>query len=318
MLTVKCPKCSTALKLQQAPASGQVKCPKCGAVVGVRATAPAGRVVDPNDDTFDFGQVKFPAAVAAPTVSHFRSSGNLKPYTGPIPGDPLAAVAAPQTSGDPHGGGAVATTPSKKKGISPKMLIGILGGVALLLVGGIVAVVMMSGSGGSEGPQVDVIAEAQAAAPENYSAVGIYGTVVLVPKGDDLGEVPSAIESRAILSSGSGSVYYLGAMNGGKLEIDNEQMRKKASRMLGGDVLGGQDTERNGYKGIKGMLDGSVFLPRMQVEIYHVNEIFAIIGCAPASMGADPSVPVDRALETEEQDIFYKSFKIGSPPGGWF
>ena len=62
-------------------------------------------------------------------------------------------------------------------------------------------------------------------------------------------------------------------------------MIKKAEKQLGGDILGGTDTERNGYKGYQGMLDGSIFLPRMKVEVFHVEERFVILGCAPRSMG---------------------------------
>ena len=65
------------------------------------------------------------------------------------------------------------------------------------------------------------------------------------------------------------------------------------------------------------MLDGSLFLPRMKVEIFHEDERFVIVGCAPKSMGADPSVPVNRALEGEEEGIFYGSFKVGPKPSGW-
>ena len=68
----------------------------------------------------------------------------------------------------------------------------------------------------------------------------------------------------------------------------------------------------------KGMLDGSIFLPRMKVEIYFQDERFVILGCAPASMGADPSAAVDRQTEAAEEEIFYSSFKIGpKPSGGW-
>jgi hypothetical protein len=138
-----------------------------------------------------------------------------------------------------------------------------------------------------------------------------------MPKGSEYEDLPSMSETVAIMSSESQSVFLMSAMNGGSRPLDKDQLRKKANRQLGGEILGGNETERNGYKGIKGMLDGSIFLPRMQVEVFHVDERFVIIGCAPASMGADPSMKVDRALETAEQDIFYGSFKIGPKPSGF-
>lgn len=318
MLTVRCAKCGTPLKLQRAPASGQVKCPKCGNIVPVRAAAAVGaggRSLDPDDDGFDFAAIQFPSASPTPPVSHFPLQGNLKPYDGPIPGDPLMLVAEPSNEHSP-GTPAPNASPAKQS-ISPKALIAIVGSVAALLIAVIVGAVMLGGdTSASATSNVDVVAEAQKTAPSGYSAVGIYGCVVLMPEGVELDEVPSAIESRAVMSNASESVYYLGAMDGGKREIDHQQMRKKASRMLGGDILGGTPMERNGYQGIKGMLDGSLFLPRMQVEIFHIDERFVIIGCAPASMGADPSVKIDRQLEAAEQEIFYDSFKIGPKPGG--
>ena len=81
MLTVKCPHCTTALKLRQAPPAGKVKCPKCGKVVPVRAAAksvPAagrGRPLDPDDEGFDFGSVNFPSASPTVAVSHFPGAG---------------------------------------------------------------------------------------------------------------------------------------------------------------------------------------------------------------------------------------------------
>ncbi len=238
-------------------------------------------------------------------------------YEGPIPGDPLEAAAAEEDDEGAAEGGHVATASAKKKKKNPMVLIGALGGLAVLLIGGIVAVALMGGGGGGEA-NVDVVAAAQSTAPQGYTAKGIEGVVILMPKGSGWDKLPSVIESAAVMSDGSGSVYFLGAMNGGKRPLDKDQMRKKAERQLGGEILGGNETERNGYKGIKGMLDGSIFLPRMMVEVFHVEERFVIIGCAPASLGADPSADVDRALETAEQEIFYGSFKIGPKPSGWF
>jgi hypothetical protein len=195
-------------------------------------------------------------------------------------------------------------------------LIGAIAGLLLLVVVGIGAAVMFGGGDGG-GPKVDLLASTQSTAPSGYKAVGIDGCVVLMPKGYDYKDLPSSSEVAATESEGSGSVYLMAAMNGGRRELEKDQMIKKAERQLGGDILGGSPIERNGYEGYKGLLDGSIFLPRMQVEVFHVDERFVILGCAPKSMGADPSVPVNRKLEAEEEEIFYGSFKVGPKPSGW-
>ena len=332
MLTVKCPHCTAALKLRQAPPAGKVKCPKCGKVVPVRAAGkpvPAGgsgRTLDPDDEGFDFGSVNFPSASPTVAVSHFPVAGqSAKVYDGPIPGDPLEALAAEEAGSEAGsdavsaGGGRRPAQPKKK--MSPLVVVGALAGVGLLVVGVVVAGVMMSGSGGGGAKAVDALAELKASAPAGYQAVGHYGCVALLPKGENIVDLRTVIGSDCTMvrSAESGSTFFFGAMDGGSREIDADQMRKKASRQLGGDVLGGTPVKRNGYEGIKGKLDGSLFVPNMMIEAYHVDGRFVIVGCAPASMGADPSVQMslDRALEEEEQEIFYKSFKVGPKPSGW-
>ncbi|MFK8111016.1 MAG: hypothetical protein AB8B91_02375 [Rubripirellula sp.] len=339
MLTIKCPQCSTALKLRQAPPSGKVKCPKCAGVVPVKAAAagkPAGKPagqpkraaapVDPDDDAFDFGRINFPSASGANAVSAFPVSGNADVYEGPIPGDPLAgleadnaaaAEAAAAEAGEPY---VAQAAPAKKK--NPKVLIGALAGLGIVLIAGVAGIAMMSGGGGGGAANEDVLAAAKASAPDGYKAFGIEGVVVLMPKGSEMDpkSLPSMIECAATESAASGSTFFMGAMDGGTRPLDGDQMRKKAGRQLGGEILGGTDMTRNGYPGIKGMLDGSLFLPRMQVEAFHVDGRFVILGCAPLSMGADPSVQmqVDRGLEAAEQEIFYGSFKVGAKPSGFF
>lgn len=356
MLTVKCSACSVALKLNGAPPSGKVKCPKCGAVITVAATVPAAASkqgsaamapsLDPDDDGFDFGKINFPSASGANAVTQFPAAKNASAYEGPIPGDPLefaaasagaseAGAARPGTSkpgaakpgaakpgaagGHSSGGHPAGGPPAAQKSVakkrSPIVLVGAIAGLLVLVAAGIGAAVMFGG--GSGGPKVDIIASAQATAPTGFKAVGIDGCVILMPKGIDYDDLPSSSESAAVRSDGSGSVFMLCAMNGGIRPLDKDQMIKKAERQLGGDILGGTETERNGYKGYKGMLDGSIFLPRMKVEVFHVDERFVIIGSAPYSMGADPSVPVNRQLEAEEEDVFFGSFKVGEKPSGW-
>ncbi|TWU46212.1 hypothetical protein Poly51_56080 [Rubripirellula tenax] len=333
MLTVKCPKCAVAMKLAQAPASGRVKCPKCATVVAVNPAGKAGAAptrqpaqrtapmaaVDPDDDNFDFGRISFPSASATAAVSHFPVAGQASMYEGPIPGDPLAPE--PDKSDGAGGDGDAPPASGKKKkkgGMSTTAIVRMSIGLLLLIVcstiGGLIWRQRMN-AGPSE---AEAIAKLQVSAPDGYQAVGIEGVLVLMPKGSAYDNLPSVIDCKAVSTFESQSTYFLGAMNGGKRPLDKDQMRKKAERQLGGEILGGQEMERNGYKGIKGVLDGSIFLPRMQVEVFHVDERFCILGCAPKSMGADPSVPVDRALEAEEQEVFYKSFTIGPIPSGFF
>ena len=319
MLTVTCPQCSANLKLKQAPPAGKVKCPKCSAIVPVsaapaKAPGAAGGPIDPDDDRFDFGRINFPSASGVNAVSQFPVAGEeLTPYMGPIPGDPLEAV---EQEGDAEAAaeevGTIGPATAPKK--NPAVLIGVLGGVGILLIMGIVGAVMMF-SGGGGGSGVDVVAEAQSAAPEGFTAFGAEGVVVLMPKGYGSDKLPSVIECNATKSSATGSVYFLGAMNGGKREIDAEQMRKKAGRQLGGEILGKSPVKRNGYEGIKGILDGSIFLPRMQVEIFHHDERFVILGAATESFAS--GIPASN-VEKQESDVFYKSFKIGPAPSGWF
>ena len=345
MLTVKCPHCSAGLKLRQAPASGKVKCPKCSQVVPVASKSAAPRkpaaarpaaatrsqAVDPDDEAFDFGRINYPGASGATAVSQFPTAGQPSDvYQGPIPGDPLDALEAdgqPAEAGAPGPGAAGPGAARAKKGLSPLVLFGILGVLGVGLIGAVILGVVLSGSGGSGGSgesgssENNLLAKLQASKPPGYQAVEHMGCVALLPQGEKYEQLRSVIgsSSTAVQSNASGSAFFFGAMEGGSRELDDEQMRKKASKQLGGDILGGTPTERNNYKGIKGKLDGSLFLPNMMVEIYHVESRFVILGCAPASFEADPTVQmsVDRALEQEEQDRFYDSFKVGPKPSGW-
>ncbi len=334
MLTVKCPQCQAGIKLQQAPPAGKVKCPRCSAIVPVgipRSGTPSqvasrvpARSGDPDDENFDFGNIQFPTAGPAPTVSHFPIKSNVSIYTGPIPGDPLGDAVQPSAPAGGSGGtgGAAgsgnATQPqrgganSEGKKIPVKVLVAIGSGLVGFIVMFLLVSMMFGGgddaaatAGG--GSSVDVVAEAKKNVPAGFQVIGIEGCVVLMPDGDIYAEVPTSIESKIIQSSKTQSIYYFGAMDAGPAPLDDTQMRKKAEKLLGGDVLGGQPTQRNGYSGIKGMLSVCPFLPDMQVEIFLVDSRYVIIGCA-AEQGSDGS----------EQATFYNSFKVGANSGGWF
>ena len=62
------------------------------------------------------------------------------------------------------------------------------------------------------------------------------------------------------------------------------------------------------------MLDGSIFLPRMKVEIFHVEERFVILGLRRGAWAPTRASRSTVQLEAEEEGIFYRSFKVGPKP----
>ena len=134
--------------------------------------------MDPDDDAFDFGRINFPAASGATAVSQFPVTGGATLYEGPIPGDPLemevaeeesdgeAEESLPPVPGAPQVRAAAPTeaaeTDKKKK---PWLLIGVIGGLAVLLIGGGIAFAMLSG-GGDESAASEGEVAAEASEPE--------------------------------------------------------------------------------------------------------------------------------------------------------
>lgn len=343
---IKCPKCAAIVNVAASPAAAKV--PAAATQPTQRAVAPAARPAaqqarpaaqqarpaaqqarpaqapsaNAGFDDIDFRSIPVPMA---PTSSgYFPVAGDARVYDGPIALDPIPVQKTGEEDDDDDGafnGGAAGPTQKAKQA----KVIGIIAGVGVLLIGGGIGAFVLMGGGGSDGSQaVDVVAAAAAAAPSGYQAKSLHNCVVLMPAGSwEEGKIPSAIDSEVIRSEATGSVFLLAAMDGGSQPIDNTQMRKKASRSLGGDILGGTDTERNGYKGIKGVLDQSVFLPRMSVEVFHHDGRFVIIGHASASemraaSGGEATVAGGGPDEQKEAETFYNSFKIGPPKTGFF
>ena len=96
-MQVKCPKCSTLLKLASPPASGKVKCPKCSAIlkVGGAAAAGAAPATTPKQPS------AAPQSASQPVPEQQSPFGGL-PAAGPLASDPLAAdplAAGPQAAG---------------------------------------------------------------------------------------------------------------------------------------------------------------------------------------------------------------------------
>jgi hypothetical protein len=158
MLTVKCSACSVPLKLKAAPPNGKIKCPKCGAVISVGKPTPSqakpasvsAGSPDPDDDGFDFSQIKFPSSGGANAITQFPSHGHNSVYDGPIPGDPLEFVQ--EEDGDASGAGGGKAGGKKARGDAkgsknrkPLVLIGIVAGLLLLVIGGVGAFMLLGG-----------------------------------------------------------------------------------------------------------------------------------------------------------------------------
>ena len=159
MLTVKCSACSVSLKLKAAPPNGKIKCPKCGAVISVGKSAPSRAKPapisagshDPDDENFDFSQIKFPSSGGANAVTQFPTHGQKSVYDGPIPGDPLEFVqeqdedAGGKSGGQKPGGQKPGGQGKGSKKQKPMLLIGIVVGVLLLAIAGIAAAILLGG-----------------------------------------------------------------------------------------------------------------------------------------------------------------------------
>ncbi len=97
MIQVRCPKCSTALALKQAPAAGKVKCPKCATIIAVAPTAPQVAPKKPVNQAppaarSDAGEIDFrtiPSSPAPNLAGNFPMPGDRKIYDGPIALDPI-------------------------------------------------------------------------------------------------------------------------------------------------------------------------------------------------------------------------------------
>lgn len=348
MLTVKCPKCAAALRMAQAPAGGRVKCPKCAAVIAVNPTTgaspgtsspgnpqaasrsaaprqaaprPSG-TVDPDDENFDFGRIAFPTAANVAAVSQFPSAGGKSIYQGPIPGDPLEMAplppSGPLVAGRPlpqpaapqpaaSGGGGTAKKPKSK--MSTGAMIRMIVGLVLLIVCSVIGAIVWQ-QRLNRSPSMDqAIAMLQSSAPPGYRAVGIAGVLGMMPSGADYDNLPNGIESVATETAQSKSIYLIGAIDDGSASMSADQMKSKAVEAFGGEIRGGEPFQRNGHEGVKGVLDGSIYVPRMLIELYHVNGRLVILGCAPRSMSVDPA-SADATLEAAEQQVFYDNFKI--------
>ncbi|MCM2372278.1 zinc-ribbon domain-containing protein [Aporhodopirellula aestuarii] len=160
MPVIQCPSCQKSLNVKQMPAGGRIKCPACGGVIpvggaaGARPTAarPAAsgqrKLLTPEDEGFDFGQIQFPAAGPVAVTQFPDNPYSRSAYHGPIPGDPLGEyIGGPADQPDEDGG----KPRGKAKGkLSPLALAAILGGTLAFLLIAIVIGTVVASSGGDE------------------------------------------------------------------------------------------------------------------------------------------------------------------------
>lgn len=347
MPVVQCPSCQKSLNLKQIPAGGRFKCPSCGGVVSVgsggKAAPPAGAKrpaaaqrsrapLTPNDDGFDFGQIRFPSAGPAAVSQYPVDDQKMNVYTGPIQGDPMADQLAAEGGGDidvPMPGDTVAGKSQKGK-LSPAMLAGIIGGVVVLMLLAIVIGTLASGggedttadAGGNAGPSAaSRVAEVKKNVPEGYQLVELDGVVAYLPKGETnkVDGWKSRLDTKATESNVTGSFFLFGVMDAASADMDKEKIRKAIGKQFTADYLGGQAVSRNGYDGIKGMITESLFVPRMQCETFLVGGRLVVMGVARASDGGAPGASYDRGAEQKEVDTFQQSMAVGpKSSSGWF
>ncbi|MFG0289131.1 MAG: hypothetical protein ACF8CQ_13195 [Rhodopirellula sp. JB044] len=343
MPVIQCPSCQKSLNLKQMPAGGRIKCPACGSVIPVGGKAPSaraatrptsGKMLTPEDEGFDFGQIQFPSAGPV-AVSTFPSDPyGRTAYQGPIQGDPLGEYVGEPTA-EASGGDGTGQTKKKAKGtLSPLALAAILGGTLMFVLLAIVIGTVLATSGGDEtadaaesvsgspsSPAADVAA-VKANGPAGYDLVEIAGAVIYMPQGRAVSEgINTVLEYKAVESTKTESYFFFGSMPETAKEVEPERLRKRIAAQLKGGYIGGTQWQRNGYGGIKGRVDQSPFVSDMQVETFHVDGRIFVVGYAPFSMGADPSVQmsVDRGAENEEIKTYQDSFTVGpKPKGGLF
>ncbi|TWT80992.1 hypothetical protein CA13_24390 [Planctomycetes bacterium CA13] len=326
MPAITCPHCQAKINVQKMPAGGKIKCPRCAKVISLGRSQPSSRpsaALNPNDEGFDFAQINFPSAGPAPTVSQFPVKNDVTVYAGPIPGDPLADATAEEQS---VAAANDAVSGDKKRTKKSPLLIGgiAIGVIGLLAVFAVVGMMLSKKGGGSAGEsKVDAVAAVTAKLKPGFYVVDMEGVAVAMPNGSESDPQLRVGKSVIVQSSTTGSMYFFKASTGSKAELDVKQLTNRTKRELVGDLLGVSETTRNGYKGIKGTLATSFYFSgmNMPVEVFNVDGRFVIIGCVPASMGADveTQMSIDRGAEAAEQEVFYDSFTIGSNSGGgWF
>ncbi len=303
-MKVQCSNCSTNLMLRQAPASGKIKCPKCASIVNVGSAAAlptAASTSAPGE--FDFGSLSLPPA-NEPTVRPFQST---------------ILVAARPITKSPAAPAAVAETASKP---SDKKMAAVSVGVLAAIVSGIISFYVVRGLVGGSGRSDSSVAEADANAdrgdaPDGYKQVDVEGVTAYMPDGEELLELPQALTCKGVLTP-AGTVFFLASTAGNNTVVEGEKLQQKATRLLGGGIIGGSPCERNGYTGNKFVLDQCLRLPDMNIEVYQIEGRFIVIGVSKESLGEGGSFVVGQSSEPEKQTVFFDSLTIGPKPSKGF
>ena len=149
MIQVRCPKCSTALALKQAPAAGKVKCPKCATIIAVGTATPTAPPAAPKKPVnqappaarADAGEIDFRTIPSSPSpnlAGTFPMPGDRKIYDGPIALDPIPKQKTGDEDEDDEEevNAGQSPTPSKNKKSKRAKTIVVIGVVALVLVVG--------------------------------------------------------------------------------------------------------------------------------------------------------------------------------------
>lgn len=338
-MQIKCVKCSTQLKLSKMPESGNVKCPNCSAVLklalkkktpapaktrvapaiqspsptsqpipSLQPSAPSAPEPDPlavgsdtpADGDFDFADIP---EIPNQPVQGFQPSDELTAYT-PLTAQPVTAPAPENPQG---GDGLSGLVSGKAVAAGASIVVGLL-----LLVSAVVGVSMIWPAS----VETDSAAVANVPqAPVGFELVEFAGVSVHMPVGSELERYPSSIECKANMTP-MGNVFMLASTAGGGKPLEINKLTQKIRRLLGGGVLAGAVCERSGVSGHKGVLDQSIFFPKLHIEMFQDEGRTIVIG---VSAGANTDAfGMNADAEPEKQKVFYDSFKIGPKPAGSF
>ena len=251
----------------------------------------------------------FPAPAAQSFPSPAAQSFPAQPAQGFPAASPQAEPAEPETPPGPS------PAAQKKKKL---MLVGVIAGGVLTLVGLAAVGAILIGGGGSGGSSSVAADAPEIKVPDGYKKADVMSVVCLLPDGDPVTKLPPDREFEAVEDFDTGNYFILCVEKSFGKEPDKLNitgMKKHAARMVGGEVLGGAEMERNGYKGIKGMLDQSLFVPKMQVEIFDIDGRFIVLGYSTEQMRAGGAPNGEAAKQI---DTVLDSLQINKYSGGLF
>ena len=347
-MQIKCPKCSTVLKVANPQSGAKVKCPKCATVMKLGGSAagqqspskpaPAQRapakqaparkkpkqpVATPPQKQQPSAAAASPAPAASPMAAAQGSpAGSFdfldlpEPATAEV--QQFAQAAAPQAYVPPAAGSLGAKKPAaeppteeKGGGMSKGLIAAIAGGVAFVLILVATGGVLLT-RGGSSGGNQAAAKPAKAEAPPGFSFVEFYGVSVFLPDGEELETKPSSMDSKLIITP-MGTSFFFGSTQAENKEMEDDKLKRRVDTLLASGVIIAGQCERGGVKGKKCILDQSLFLPRMDAEIYQDSGRIIVIGVSSGGGGYGNTV-VGQVSEPELQKQFFDSFTVGPAP----